>query len=351
MSESPESTAIRRLLIHRSASSDVYENLAREEYLLDRLPADTLGFLLYSNSESLVLGKHQNPWREVDLGAARALGVCLARRISGGGTVFHDRGNLNFSFIIPRRNFDRRANLEVVVRALDRLGILAEVSPRYDILAGGRKISGNAFCFRREMVLHHGTLLVEARIDRLGPLLKGLAGAAERTGRGSVRIETHAVESRPAQVVNLRELQAGITPERIADELTAEIVRYGGALSGAPFAGSGGKGGAPEIEMLAEDSFDAAEVRSLRERNQRVGWLLDGTPRFEIELRMDAGGRSLRLSVEEGRVVSAESGLAGLAGGELLGRRFDAAELSGAIALAQTPESVAFAVWLKGLGF
>ena len=330
--------------MHRSQSSDVYENLAREEFLFDAAAPDTLCFLLYVDGESVVMGKHQNPWREVDVGAARAQGIAIARRISGGGTVFHDRGNLNFSFIMPRRLFDRRANLEVVVRALGRLGIAAEVSPRYDILAAGRKISGNAFCFHREMALHHGTLLIDARIDLLSPLLKGLSGAAGRSEGGFARIESYAVQSRPAQVVNLRELEPGITSEGIGRELAGEVERFYASLAGAA--------GAPGAEWLADEAFEGDRVRELRARNGEREWLFDGAPRFVVELGMDgAGGRRLLLTVEQGRVAAAESGFDGLAADLLIGRRFDAQELAEAVERDGAPGSAALAAWLRALGF
>ena len=344
MIEPSEAPRIRHLFLHRSESDDVYENLAREEFLFDRATPDTLGFLLYIDGESVVMGKHQNPWREVDIGTARALGVAIARRISGGGTVFHDRGNLNFSFLMPRRIFDRRANLEVVVRALGRLGVAAEVSPRYDILAAGRKISGNAFCFHREMALHHGTLLVDARLDRLGPLLEGLQGAANRAAGGHAHIESYAVPSRPAHVVNLRELQPTVTPEGIGGELLGEVERFYASLAGSP-----GQGGA---EWLSEEAFAVDRVRELRARNGEREWLFDSTPRFVVELRMDAASdRRLLLTVEQGRVTVAESGLAGLGPDFLIGRRFDAEELAGAVEQNRAPGSVALAGWLRALGF
>ncbi len=353
MSEPSEQPALRRLLIHRSESDDVYENLAREEYLFDAATPDTVCFLLYVDGESVVMGKHQNPWREIDVGTARAKGVAIARRISGGGTVFHDRGNLNFSFILPRRLFDRRANLEVVVRALGRLGIPAEVSPRFDILAAGRKISGNAFCFHREMALHHGTLLVDARLDRLGPLLDGLQGAAGRSAGGSALIESYAVASRPAQVVNLKELQPALSPGRIALELKEEVERFYASPAGST-RGTGGPGPVSPIAVEELDGrfFAVERVRELRARNAEPAWLFDSTPRFVVDFRMEAAGRRrLHLTVEQGRVTAVESGLDGFAAELLIGTRFDAEELACAVEQGGSPESGSLAAWLRLLAF
>ena len=198
--------------LYRSTSSDVYLNLAREEYLLERLPETSHGLLLYVNSPSVVFGKHQNPWRECSVVALRDRGIPLARRISGGGTVYHDLGNLNFSFLLPKEGFDRRRNLETVVRALTSLGIEARISSRHDLTVDGGKISGNAFCFRRGRALHHGTLLIHSELGQLKGALKGSAG-----------IETFAVESNPSPVVNLRRLQPALTVEGVGNEIMAEV--------------------------------------------------------------------------------------------------------------------------------
>jgi len=164
------------LYIYESSSHDVYLNLAREEYLFDNLPKGSRSFLVYVDSPSIVFGKHQNPWRECSVAVLKEQGIPLARRISGGGTVYHDLGNLNFSFLLPKTGFDRRKNLALIVQSLGRLGIRAEISERHDIMVGNQKISGNAFCFRRERALHHGTLLIRSELDALHGSLAGTVG-------------------------------------------------------------------------------------------------------------------------------------------------------------------------------
>lgn len=332
-----------RLFLHWSASADVYENLAREEYLFDGASADALTFLLYENEESVVVGKHQNIWREVDVGLARSREINLARRISGGGTVFHGRGNLNFSFLMPKAHFDRRRNLEIVVRALGRLGIEAEVSERFDLLVAGRKISGNAFCYRRDLALHHGTLLVDARIDSLRSLLAGIEGAARRRG-GQARIESFAVASRPAEVVNLCELRPGTAVEEVGNALVAEVSHFFGAVP---------------VESLGEEPFRAARVQELRSRNADRAWILAASPRFVAELAAPAtrGGASVRLTVEQGRIAAAEGSIPGSEARLLVDHAFDAEELSavldpaGGEETARTGGAADFAAWLREVGF
>lgn len=119
--------------------------------------------------------------------------IPLARRISGGGAVFHDLGNLNYAFIEPRASYGADHTFSRVIRVLKELGVNAEPMGRSGIGVGGKKISGNAFCYRRNHVLHHGTLLLSANLDKLHRYLEP----------GTIAIDTHAVRSEPAPVMNL----------------------------------------------------------------------------------------------------------------------------------------------------
>ncbi len=270
---------IGRILLFASQSRDVYENLAREEFLFDNLLDSEACLLLYVNEPCIVIGKHQNPWRECKTDLVDH-DLRLARRISGGGTVYHDEGNLNFSFLMPKRLFDRRRNLELAVRALSTIRIDADISSRYDLLAGGRKISGNAFCFRRERALHHGTLLIASRLERLRGALLGLQG-----------ITSAAVASNPQPVVNLAELYPNIQEAAIRQALLDEFVRTWAASAERP----------PEIRQLDETSFAVEEVRRLAARNRAWEWNFGHTPRFTV--RIGRAGE-VELAVEEGRVTA-----------------------------------------------
>lgn len=331
-----------------STSNDVYCNLAREEYLFDALPEGTRAIILYVDSGAVVYGKHQNPWRECSVRELQRRGIPLARRISGGGTVYHDLGNLNFSFLLPKEGFDRRANLALVVRALRRVGVQATISDRHDLLLGGRKISGNAFCFRRNRALHHGTLLVRSKLEALRGALVGLSG-----------IESFAVRSNPSPVVNIGDLHPAAEiktiAESIAEEFTAE---WGGERAGAGAAGP---------HRIDEAELDDARVDELERRNRTVEWLLDRTPKFTLSLGVprglvseDKGAKEivpLRLDVEKGR-ISADSSHVGDRGEEsrieealrtIVGLRFDSCEI--ADALEAQPGLSALAGWFRSQDF
>ncbi len=207
----------RPLQIYRSTSTDPYLNLSIEHHLLQHSDPDSTILFLYTNRPSIIIGRNQNPWLEVNLAALRRglpplpssssndatttpTPIALVRRRSGGGTVFHDAGNANWSVICPPAVFDRDRHAEMVVRALRRLGVAGavRVNERHDIVMDGHgadgkadtfKVSGSAYKLTRTRSLHHGTcLLGSANLDRVSALLRSPAeGFVKARGVESVR--------------------------------------------------------------------------------------------------------------------------------------------------------------------
>jgi len=175
-------------------SCDPYFYLATEEHLLRNTGDDYL--ILAINSPSVIIGKHQSPHREVNTEFVVKNNIPVIRRISGGGTVFHDLGNLNFTFIMnsmPGNQVDFRKYTEPVIDFLGTLGVEAKFEGKNDIRVNGLKISGNAEHVHRNRVLHHGTLLFSSDMDLLRNSLR----------KDTSCYKTRAVESNPSSVSNL----------------------------------------------------------------------------------------------------------------------------------------------------
>lgn len=179
-----------------SESTDPYFNLAAEEALLS---ISEPSVRLWQNDPAIIVGRHQNTFAEVNAEAVDRLGIKVVRRLTGGGAVYHDHGNLNFTFIVPsdrrKSGFDFSVFTAPVIKALARLGVHAELSGRNDLVINGRKFSGNAQAKIQEKILHHGTLLFNTDLDRMSDLLNV---AREK-------FQSHAVESVRSRVVNITE--------------------------------------------------------------------------------------------------------------------------------------------------
>jgi len=176
-----------------NSNTDPSFNLAAEEYFMSVAREDI--FMLWRNAPAVIIGKNQNAWAEVNVPYTEAAGITVVRRLTGGGAVFHDLGNVNFTFITKA---DRDLTLdfarftEPVIDALGKLGVNAELSGRNDILADGAKISGNAQCVYRqsdgnEVMLHHGTLLFNADMKNLIGALNVRAEKIQSKGISSIK--------------------------------------------------------------------------------------------------------------------------------------------------------------------
>ena len=200
---------IQQLKLYEGQSFDPHYNLAVEEYLLQTVEPDCCILYLWQNQNTVVIGRNQNAWKECRTTLLEEEGGHLARRLSGGGAVFHDLGNLNFTFLVPTDCYDLEKQLSVIQLACRSFGIESERSGRNDILAGGRKFSGNAFYRSGDRSYHHGTLLVDVDMARMSRYLNPSKAKLEAKGVDSVR----------SRVVNLKELASEMTTDRLKEEM------------------------------------------------------------------------------------------------------------------------------------
>ena len=265
-----------RLLLCESRSVDPHHNLALEETLLTHAE-DAVILYLWQNQHTVVIGRNQNPWKECRTALLQQEGGILARRLSGGGAVYHDLGNLNFTLLMPQALYDLDRQLEVICAAVRAFGIDARRSGRNDILAAGRKFSGNAFYKNGRAAYHHGTLLLDADLDRLSRYLSPSKAKLQAKGVDSVR----------SRVGNLRELNDTITVESMKAALTESFSTiYDGPVE--------------KIEI----SPDPALRERYRSWEWNYGQKLPFT--FSWEDRLDFGGIRIEARVERGIIQAAK---------------------------------------------
>ena len=148
--------------IYSAPTGDGWLNLARDGYFLENNKKGDVILYFYVNKNAVIIGRNQNAWKECSIANMDADGVQLVRRHSGGGAVFHDNGNLNFSFITDEKHYDLNRQMRVILNAVSKLGLKAELSGRNDIAVDGKKFSGNAFSLAKGNRSQHGTILVNA---------------------------------------------------------------------------------------------------------------------------------------------------------------------------------------------
>ena len=195
-------------------SRDPAFNLAAEEFLLSRFPRGDY-LMLWVNDPAVIVGKFQNPYGEVSLNLCRAAGIPVVRRNSGGGTVYHDRGNLNYTVLTDRgEDFPDFARfLAPVVSLLLELGVEAEIRDTSALFAGGKKFSGSAQSNLKNRLLHHGTLLFDADLEAL----------CRVTGHARETVVSKAIRSNPSPVTNLKPLLSAAGREMTMEDFASLV--------------------------------------------------------------------------------------------------------------------------------
>ena len=202
-----------------STQTNPYLNVAVENHLLSQPSDGDITLYLWQNRRTVVIGQNQNPYAECDVAQLEQDGGYLMRRSTGGGAVFHDLGNLNFSFVVPYEMYDLMRQFSVLQRAVAAYGLATEVSGRNDVLCQGRKFSGNAFAKGKNQRLHHGTILIRTDVEQLQRYLKVKPA----------KLQKHGVASVQSRVVNLSELVPEITAQNIIPRLISAFEQEYGA--------------------------------------------------------------------------------------------------------------------------
>ena len=191
-------------------TTDPSYNLAMEQYVFDCLPRDRMYFMLWQNDNAIIVGKYQNTIAEINEEAVRERGIRVVRRLSGGGAVYHDMGNLNFTFItdVGESNaLDLKLFCEPVVRTLATLGVKAEVNGRNDITIDGKKFSGNSQYIRQGRVMHHGTIMFDSDLSVVSEALRVDPTKIQTKGIRSVRSRVTNVSEHLPEKVTLPEFR------------------------------------------------------------------------------------------------------------------------------------------------
>ncbi|WP_312819035.1 lipoate--protein ligase [Kaistella carnis] len=273
------------MLLIDSPSQNAYFNIASEEYLLHRFPTEDI-FLLYVNAPSIIVGKFQNTLAEINLDYVRKKKIKVVRRMSGGGTVYHDLGNLNFSFhtLLGQNDFgDFSFFTQPVLNMLNQLGVPAVLEGRNDLLVEGKKFSGNAKLARHGKMIQHGTILLDSEMEVLGEALKV----------NPLKFIDKAIKSTRSRVTNLiNYLPKETTTADLKRLLTEEIMKNN-----------------PEAKRYELTEEDLQGIQQLMtEKYETWDWNYGFSPNYNFQkaIKVPAGFIEVHLEVVHGIIEKAK---------------------------------------------
>lgn len=269
-----------------STSNDPRFNLALEQYVFDRMPRENDYFILWQNHNTIVVGKHQNTLEEINPVYVKEHDITVVRRLSGGGAVYHDMGNVNFTFIADADNLEQ-LNLQAfcipVVRMLNMAGVDAQISGRNDITIYGKKFSGNSQYIKEGRIMHHGTLMFDSDLSVVADALQVKADKYESKGFKSVK----------SRVTNIRPyLPQDMDITKFKQLLKKNMVRN------------------QEMSVYQLAERDLEQIREIqKDRYDRWDWNYGKSPAFSVEKKrkIDGVGRlDVYMNVEHGCIQELE---------------------------------------------
>ncbi len=284
-----KSQTSKKIRIFISNTFDPYFNLATEDWIFRDMNPHVHTLFLWRNEDTVVIGRFQNPWAECNTDRMKQDGVHLARRQSGGGAVFQDLGNTNFTFMSSKDNYSQSRNNQIIINALKKFNINASASGRNDLTVrddqGERKFSGSAFKKGTDRCFHHGTLLLNANLEKLSDYLNP----------NKKKLESKGLKSVKARVVNLNIINPEINHEVISQEIIKEFCFV--------------HANSCEVETL--DHQYLKTIPSLNEYYEKLkhwDWRFGKTPDFnhQIEERFEWGHVEVHLNTHRGTIEEAQ---------------------------------------------
>ena len=261
--------------------TDPQINLAFEEYVFNQMDQDQSYFLLWQNDNAVIVGKHQNTIEEINQEYIRENDIKVVRRLSGGGAVYHDLGNLNFTFIVNdrgREQFDFQTFARPLVEALKTLGVNAEFNSRNDIAIDGKKFSGNSQYAKRGRILHHGTILFNSNLATIQSALKVKKDKIESKGIKSVKSRVTNITDYLDETYTMEDFKAALLKAMFANDNLEKIT-------------------------LSNEEIQAIE-RLKTEKYATWDWNYGKSPQYNLrkERKCDFGLITVLLQVEKGEI-------------------------------------------------
>lgn len=269
--------------IYISQSNNIYFNLALENWLFLEKLQDQKILFLWQNAPCVVIGRAQNPWLECNLEAMKNDNIAMVRRQSGGGTVYHDYGNLNYTIISPKKDHNIKTNLELVCNAVKKLDVKVYPNERNDIVVDHEdftyKVSGSAFREKKDRAFHHGTLLINADTSKLYNYLHQPIDKS---------LDTKGVKSHRSKVLNLSEIK----PDLQTQDITRSFIKSFPSV---------------ELSLINEDTplenkeLIDEEINILKQWNWRFGKTLPFTKTYA------KNDKVIKIKIESGIITEVES--------------------------------------------
>ncbi len=273
---------INKIVLVIADSTNAHKNQAIEAALMDYATNGSFVLYLWQNDGAVFIGKNQNAYLECNLEQLKKDGGLLARRLSGGGAVYHDKGNLNFTFISPKSDYNQDNQFAIVLSAMQSLGFDAKKSGRNDILINDKKFSGNAFYFSDKIGLHHGTVLIKSDYNLIAKYLSA----------SKIKLKSKSVSSVASRVINLSEIQPNITTKEVSDSIILATEQHFGI-----------KAQRLEVKDIDKDLFDKWHKFCTDERR------IYGDNVFydaRIEHRFSWGTSDIRLKLDKNIIIKAK---------------------------------------------